>query len=305
MYYTSVEELVGNTPLIELTKVEEKLSLKAKLFAKLELFNPAGSVKDRIAYQMIVDAEKEGKISKGDTIIEPTSGNTGIGIAAIGAARGYHVVIVMPESMSIERRKLMKAYGAELVLTPASKGMAGAVEKAEELHAELGGIIAGQFVNPSNWKTHYMTTGPEIYSALDGKVDVFVAGFGTGGTITGVGKYLKENAYVKTVAVEPDASPLLSRGVAGPHKIQGIGANFIPEVLDRSVIDEIVTESIDDSLETLKMLGATEGLFVGISSGAALHAAIEQASLEENAGKNIVVLLPDGGDRYLSTLEFE
>lgn len=311
MYYTSIDKLVGNTPIVELTKIEKKLNLKGKLFAKLEYFNPAGSAKDRIARQMIIDAEESGGLTPGDTIIEPTSGNTGIGLAAIGASKGYKVIIVMPDSMSVERIKLMKAYGAKVVLTKGADGMTGAIEKAEELKEKItrenrgGCFIAGQFTNPSNWKAHYMTTGPEIYNDMNGKVDVFVAGVGTGGTLTGAGKYLKEKGSTKIVAVEPDVSPLLSKGYVGAHGLQGIGASFVPEVLDRNLIDDISPESLCDALETLKMLGSEEGIFVGISSGAACHAAISQALCEKNAGKNIIALLTDGGDRYLSTLEFQ
>ncbi|MDD7270825.1 MAG: cysteine synthase A [Spirochaetales bacterium] len=301
--YKSMEELVGKTPLVELQNIEKKLNLKARLLAKLEYFNPAGSVKDRVALSMINEAEKDGKLNKDTLIIEPTSGNTGIGLAAIAASKGYKITIVMPDTMSVERRQLMKAYGANLVLSEGAKGMKGAIAVAEKLHEENpNSIIAGQFVNPANPKIHYNTTGPEIYSDTDGNIDYFVAGVGTGGTITGVGKYLKEKSdSVKIVAVEPETSPVLSKGVAGAHKIQGIGAGFVPAVLDRSVIDEIVTISNDDAFEYGRLPGKLEGFLVGISSGAALKAAIDIASKEENAGKTVVVLLPDTGDRYLST----
>ena len=301
--YKSMEELVGKTPLVELQNIEKKLNLKARLLAKLEYFNPAGSVKDRVALSMINEAEKDGKLNKDTLIIEPTSGNTGIGLAAIAASKGYKITIVMPDTMSVERRQLMKAYGANLVLSEGAKGMKGAIAVAEKLHEENpNSIIAGQFVNPANPKIHYNTTGPEIYNDTEGNVDYFVAGVGTGGTITGVGKYLKEKSdSVKIVAVEPETSPVLSKGVAGAHKIQGIGAGFVPAVLDRSVIDEIVTISNDDAFEYGRLPGKLEGFLVGISSGAALKAAIDIASKEENAGKTVVVLLPDTGDRYLST----
>ena len=301
--YGSADELIGKTPLMELKRIEEKFGLKAKIFAKLEYFNPAGSVKDRIAKAMIEDAEKNGALKKGAVIIEPTSGNTGIGIAAVGTAKGYKVIIVMPETMSIERRKLIKAYGAEIVLTEGAKGMKGAIEKANELAKEnKGAIVLGQFVNPANPKAHYETTGPEIFEDTNGAVDFFVAGVGTGGTISGVGKYLKEkNGGVKVVAVEPESSPVLSKGVAGAHKIQGIGAGFVPDTLDTGVYDEIITVSNETAFETGRLIGTTEGVLVGISSGAALNAAIEVAKRVENAGKNIVVLFPDSGDRYLST----
>lgn len=301
--YKSMEELVGKTPLVELQNIEKKLNLKARLLAKLEYFNPAGSVKDRVALSMINEAEKDGKLNKDTLIIEPTSGNTGIGLAAVAASKGYKITIVMPDSMSVERRQLMKAYGANLVLSEGAKGMKGAIAVAEKLHEENpNSIIAGQFVNPANPKIHYNTTGPEIYNDTEGNVDYFVAGVGTGGTITGVGKYLKEKSdSVKIVAVEPETSPVLSKGVAGAHKIQGIGAGFVPAVLDRSVIDEIVTISNDDAFEYGRLPGKLEGFLVGISSGAALKAAIDIASKEENAGKTVVVLLPDTGDRYLST----
>jgi len=301
--YSSADELIGKTPLMELKRIEEKFGLKAKIFAKLEYFNPAGSVKDRIAKAMIEDAEKKGLLKKGAVIIEPTSGNTGIGIAAVGTAKGYKVIIVMPETMSIERRKLIKAYGAEIVLTEGAKGMKGAIEKANELAKENeGAIVLGQFVNPANPKAHYETTGPEIFADTDGSVDFFVAGVGTGGTISGVGKYLKEKiGGVKVVAVEPETSPVLSKGVAGAHKIQGIGAGFVPDTLDTGVYDEVITVSNEAAFETGRLIGTTEGVLVGISSGAALNAAIEVAKRAENAGKNIVVLFPDSGDRYLST----
>ena len=301
--YGSADELIGKTPLMELKRIEEKFGLKARIFAKLEYFNPAGSVKDRIAKAMIEDAEKNGALKKGAVIIEPTSGNTGIGIAAVGTAKGYKVIIVMPETMSIERRKLIKAYGAEIVLTEGAKGMKGAIEKANELAKEnKGAIVLGQFVNPANPKAHYETTGPEIFEDTNGAVDFFVAGVGTGGTISGVGKYLKEKiGGVKVVAVEPESSPVLSKGVAGAHKIQGIGAGFVPETLDTGVYDEIITVSNEAAFETGRIIGTTEGVLVGISSGAAFNAAIEVAKRVENAGKNIVVLFPDSGDRYLST----
>ena len=301
--YTSADQLIGKTPLLELTHIEKELNLQAKVLAKLEYFNPAGSVKDRIAKKMIDDAEASGKLKPGSVIIEPTSGNTGIGLASVAAARGYRIIIVMPESMSVERRQLMKAYGAELVLTEAAKGMKGAIAKADELAARTpNSFVPGQFVNPSNPKAHFETTGPEIYEDTDGNVDYFVAGVGTGGTITGVGQYLKtRKPSVKVVAVEPESSPVLSKGVAGAHKIQGIGAGFVPDVLDTKVYDEILPVSNEDAFATGKLVGKKEGVLVGISSGAALYAAVELAKRPENAGKTIVVLLPDTGDRYLST----
>ncbi len=301
--YTSADQLIGKTPLLELTHIEKKHDLKAKILAKLEYFNPAGSVKDRIAMAMIDDAEAKGLLKEGSVIIEPTSGNTGIGLASVAAARGYRIIIVMPETMSVERRQLMKAYGAELVLTEGSKGMKGAIAKADELAKEIpNSFVPGQFVNAANPKAHYATTGPEIYADTDGKVDIFVAGVGTGGTITGVGQYLKaQNPAVKVVAVEPKSSAVLSTGVAGAHKIQGIGAGFVPDVLDTKVYDEIIPVENDDAFATGKEIGKSEGVLVGISSGAAVWAAIQLAQRPENAGKNIVVLLPDTGDRYLST----
>lgn len=304
--YTSAEQLIGNTPLVELTQIEKELGLKAKLIAKLELFNPAGSVKDRVALAMINDAEKRGVLSKESVIIEPTSGNTGIGLASVAAARGYKLIIVMPDSMSVERRQIMKAYGAQLVLSPGAKGMPGAIELANQLAASTpNSFIAGQFVNPANVMAHYTTTGPEIYSATDGKVDIFVAGVGTGGTITGTGKYLKEqNSKIKVVAVEPATSPVLSKGVKGPHGIQGIGAGFVPDILDTGIYDEIIPVKDEDAFTYGRIMGKKEGVLVGISSGAALAAAVELARHEENAGKQIVVLMPDTGDRYLSTKLF-
>ncbi len=301
--YTSADQLVGKTPLLELTHIEKKYGLKAKVLAKLEYFNPAGSVKDRIAKAMIDDAEKSGKLKEGSVIIEPTSGNTGIGLAAVAAARGYRIIIVMPETMSVERRQLMKAYGAELVLTEGAKGMKGAIAKADELSKEIpNSFIPGQFVNPANPKAHFETTGPEIFEDTDGEVDIFVAGVGTGGTVTGVGKYLKsKNPQVKVVAVEPASSAVLSGKPSGAHKIQGIGAGFVPDVLDTGVYDEILPVENDDAFAFGKEIGRSEGVLVGISSGAALYAAVELAKREENAGKTIVVLLPDTGDRYLST----
>ena len=305
--YTSADQLIGKTPLLELTHIEKELGLKATILAKLEYFNPAGSVKDRIAKAMIDDAEASGALKPGSVIIEPTSGNTGIGLAAVAAARGYRIIIVMPETMSVERRQLMKAYGAELVLSEGSKGMSGAIAKADELAAEIpNSFIAGQFVNPANPKAHFETTGPEIYEDTDGKVDIFVAGVGTGGTVTGVGEYLKsKKTDVKVVAVEPKDSPVLSEGRAGAHKIQGIGAGFVPDVLNTAVYDEVLPVSNDDAFETGKLLGKSEGVLVGISSGAALYAAIELAKRPENEGKTIVALLPDTGDRYLSTPLFQ
>ncbi len=301
--YTSADQLIGKTPILELTNIEKSEGLEAKVLAKLEYFNPAGSVKDRIAKQMIDEAEKEGKLNADSVIIEPTSGNTGIGLASVAAARGYRIIIVMPETMSIERRQLMKAYGAELVLTEGSKGMKGAIAKADELAKEIpNSFIPGQFVNPSNPKAHFETTGPEIWEDTDGDVDIFVAGVGTGGTVTGVGKYLKsKKSDVKVVAVEPKTSAVLSTGVAGSHKIQGIGAGFVPDVLDTKIYDEIITVSNEDAFATGKLVGRKEGVLVGISSGAALYAGIELAKRPENKGKTIVVLLPDTGDRYLST----
>ncbi len=305
--YNSIDKLVGNTPLLELTNIEKKYNLKVKLLAKLEYLNPAGSVKDRVALAMINDMEQNGLLKPDSVIIEPTSGNTGIGLACVGAARGYRVIIVMPDSMSVERQQLMKAYGAELVLTEGAKGMSGAIEKAEQLKAEMpNSIIAGQFVNPANPKAHFDTTGPEIYRDTDGEVDIFVAGVGTGGTITGTGEYLKsKNPDIKVIAVEPASSPLLSSGTAAPHKIQGIGANFVPEVLNTSIYDEIITVTDEDAFESGRLIGKAEGVLVGISSGAALSAAIEVAKRDENNGKTIVVLLPDTGDRYLSTEMFK
>ena len=301
--YTSVDQLIGKTPLLELTHIEKKHNLKAKIFAKLEYFNPAGSVKDRIAKAMIDDAEQKGLLKEGSVIIEPTSGNTGIGLASVAAARGYRIIIVMPETMSVERRQIMKAYGAELVLTDGTKGMKGAIEKADELSKEIpNSFIPGQFVNEANPKAHFETTGPEIFEDTDGNVDFFVAGVGTGGTITGVGKYLKSKLpKVKVVAVEPKSSAVLSTGAAGPHKIQGIGAGFVPKVLDTDIYDEIIPVENEDAFAMGKEVGRNEGVLVGISSGAALWAAIEVAKRPENEGKNIVVLFPDTGDRYLST----
>ena len=305
--YTSADQLIGKTPLLELSNIEKKLHLNAKLLAKLEYFNPAGSVKDRIAKAMLDDAEEKGLLKEGSVIIEPTSGNTGIGLAAVAAARGYRIIIVMPETMSVERRQLMKAYGAELVLTDGTKGMKGAIAKADELAVQIeGSFIPGQFVNPANPAAHIATTGPEIYEDTDGKVDIFVAGVGTGGTVTGVGEYLKsKNPDVKIVAVEPASSPVLSKGTAGAHKIQGIGAGFVPDVLNTKVYDEVIAVENDDAFAAGKLIGKNEGVLVGISSGAALFAAIELAKRPENAGKNIVVLLPDTGDRYLSTPLFQ
>ena len=301
--YTSAEQLIGRTPLLELSHIEKEYKLKAKIIAKLEYLNPAGSVKDRIAKAMIDEAENSGKLRTGSVIIEPTSGNTGIGLAAVAAARGYRIVIVMPETMSVERRQLMKAYGAELVLTDGSKGMKGAIEKAEELAKEIpDSFLAGQFVNPANPKIHRETTGSEIYQDTDGKVDIFVAGVGTGRTVTGVGEYLKsQNSNIQVIAVEPASSPMLSEGKAGAHKIQGIGAGFVPDVLNTNIYDRVITVDEEDAFRVGRMIGQKEGVLVGISSGAAAHAAIELAKLPENEGKNIVVLLPDTGDRYLST----
>ena len=304
--YTSADQLIGKTPLLELTHIEQEYGLKANVLAKLEYFNPAGSVKDRVAKAILDDAEATGKLTKDSVIIEPTSGNTGIGLAAVAAARGYRIIIVMPETMSVERRQLMKAYGAELVLSEGAKGMKGAIAKAEELAKEIpGAFIAGQFVNPANPKAHFETTGPEIFEDTDGEVDVFVAGVGTGGTVTGVGKYLKSRkADVKVVAVEPASSPVLSKGTPGAHKIQGIGAGFVPEVLDTKVYDEIIPVADEDAFAMGRKIGHKEGVLVGISSGAAVHAAVELAKRPENEGKTIVVLLPDTGDRYLSTALF-
>ena len=301
--FTSADQLIGKTPLLELTHIEKSEGLEATILAKLEYFNPAGSVKDRIAKAMIDDAEAKGLLKEGSVIIEPTSGNTGIGLASVAAARGYRIIIVMPETMSVERRQLMKAYGAELVLTEGAKGMKGAIAKADELAKEIpNAFIPGQFVNPANPAAHKVTTGPEIWADTDGKVDIFVAGVGTGGTITGVGAYLKEqNPAIKVVAVEPETSPVLSRGTAGSHKIQGIGAGFVPDVLDTGIYDEIIPVSNEDAFATGKLIGRSEGVLVGISSGAALWAAIQLAKRPENKGKTIVALLPDTGDRYLST----
>ena len=301
---SNVEKLIGNTPLVELKKTQEKYALKGKIFAKLEWYNPAGSIKDRVAKAIVDDAEKSGRLQKGGTVIEATSGNTGIGLALVAAARGYKAVIVMPDSMSVERQKLIKAYGAEVVLTSGALGMQGAVEKAEQLQRETpNSIVAGQFENPANAEAHYQTTGREIHAQTVGKTDIFVAGVGTGGTITGVGRYLKEqNPQTQVVAVEPQNSPLLSKGYAGAHAIQGIGANFVPAVLDKEIYDEVIAISDDDAFRFAREASETEGLFVGISSGAALAAAIELAAREENTGKNIVVIFPDGGSRYLSVL---
>ena len=304
--YTSADQLIGKTPLLELTHIEKELNLKARILAKLEYFNPAGSVKDRIAKKMIDDAEAAGQLKPGSVIIEPTSGNTGIGLASVAAARGYRIIIVMPETMSVERRQLMKAYGAELVLTEGAKGMKGAIAKADELAKEIpNSFVPGQFVNPSNPKAHIETTGPEIYEDTDGKVDYFVAGVGTGGTVTGVGQYLKRKVpSVKVVAVEPAGSPVLSKGTPGPHKIQGIGAGFVPKTLNTSVYDEVFPVENEDAFATGRALAREEGLLVGISSGAAVFAAAELAKRPENAGKTIVALLPDTGERYLSTAMF-
>ncbi len=307
MLYTSIDQTIGNTPLVEFTKIEKELNLKAKIFGKMEYFNPAGSVKDRIAKAMIDELEKQGKINKDTVLIEPTSGNTGIALASIATARGYKIKIVMPETMSIERRKLIKAYGAELVLTEGAKGMKGAVAKAEELSKEIpNSVIPGQFVNPANPEIHFKTTGPEIYKDLDGKVDILVAGVGTGGTITGAGKYLKsKNPNVKVVAVEPKGSPLLSEGKTGPHKIQGIGAGFVPDTLDTKIYDQIIAVEDNDAFVNGRLVGKTEGVLVGISAGAAITAAIQLAKDPANEGKNIVAILADTGERYLSTALFE
>ena len=305
--YSSMEELIGGTPLLELKKIEKEFNLKARILAKLEYFNPAGSVKDRIAKEMILDAEEKGILKSGSTIIEPTSGNTGIGLAAVGTARGYKVILVMPETMSVERRMMMKAYGAEIVLSEGSKGMKGAIEKAEELHQSIpGSIIPGQFDNSANPRAHYKTTGPEIWEDTDGEVDIFIAGVGTGGTVSGVGKYLKEKkSSVEVIAVEPKGSPVLSEGHPGPHKIQGIGAGFVPKTLDTSIYDKVVTAVEEDAYKAARDMGKREGILVGISSGAALSVAIEEAKKPENEGKTIVVLLPDTGDRYFSTPIFK
>ena len=306
MIYTSVEQLIGKTPLLELRRLERELGLKARLLAKLEAFNPGGSVKDRVALAMIEDAEARGLLKEGAVIIEPTSGNTGIGLAAVAAARGIRLIIVMPETMSVERRLLMKAYGAELVLTEGAKGMAGAIEKAEALAAEIpGSFIAGQFVNPANPRAHLASTGPELWADAEGRIDVFVAGVGTGGTVSGVGRFLKEkNPAVRIAAVEPAGSPVLSGGKPGPHGLQGIGAGFVPEVLDTDLVDEVLRVTEDEAYAAGRLLARREGVLAGISSGAALHAAIELARREENAGRTVVVLLPDTGDRYLSTARF-
>ena len=305
--YTSMEELIGGTPLLELKKIEKEFNLKARILAKLEYFNPAGSVKDRIAKEMILDAEEKGILKSGSTIIEPTSGNTGIGLAAVGTARGYKVILVMPETMSVERRMMMKAYGAEIVLSEGNKGMKGAIAKAEELHQSIpGSIIPGQFDNSANPRAHYKTTGPEIWEDTDGEVDIFIAGVGTGGTVSGVGKYLKEKkSSVEVIAVEPKGSPVLSEGHPGPHKIQGIGAGFVPKTLDTSIYDKVVTAVEEDAYKAARDMGKREGILVGISSGAALSVAIEEAKKPENEGKTIVVLLPDTGDRYFSTPLFK
>ena len=301
--YSSMENLIGGTPLLELKKIEKEFDLKARILAKLEYFNPAGSVKDRIAKEMILDAEEKGILKSGSTIIEPTSGNTGIGLAAVGTARGYKVILVMPETMSVERRMMMKAYGAEIVLSEGSKGMKGAIAKAEELHQSIpGSIIPGQFDNSANPRAHYKTTGPEIWEDTDGEVDIFIAGVGTGGTVSGVGKYLKEKkSSIEVIAVEPKGSPVLSEGHPGPHKIQGIGAGFVPKTLDTSIYDKVVTAVEEDAYKAARDMGKREGILVGISSGAALSVAIEEAKKPENEGKTIVVLLPDTGDRYFST----
>ena len=305
--YSSMEELIGGTPLLELKKIEKEFNLKARILAKLEYFNPAGSVKDRIAKEMILDAEDKGILKRGSTIIEPTSGNTGIGLAAVGTARGYKVILVMPETMSVERRMMMKAYGAEIVLSEGSKGMKGAIAKAEELHQSIpGSIIPGQFDNSANPRAHYKTTGPEIWEDTDGEVDIFIAGVGTGGTVSGVGKYLKEKkSSIEVIAVEPKGSPVLSEGHPGPHKIQGIGAGFVPKTLDTSIYDKVVTAVEEDAYKAARDMGKKEGILVGISSGAALSVAIEEAKKLENEGKTIVVLLPDTGDRYFSTPLFK
>ena len=305
--YSSMEDLIGGTPLLELKKIEKEFDLKARILAKLEYFNPAGSVKDRIAKEMILDAEEKGILKSGSTIIEPTSGNTGIGLAAVGTARGYKVILVMPETMSVERRMMMKAYGAEIVLSEGSKGMKGAIAKAEELHQSIpGSIIPGQFDNSANPRAHYKTTGPEIWEDTDGEVDIFIAGVGTGGTVSGVGKYLKEKkSSVEVIAVEPKGSPVLSEGHPGPHKIQGIGAGFVPKTLDTSIYDKVVTAVEEDAYKAARDMGKREGILVGISSGAALSVAIEEAKKSENEGKTIVVLLPDTGDRYFSTPLFK
>ena len=305
--YSSMEDLIGGTPLLELKKIEKEFNLKARILAKLEYFNPAGSVKDRIAKEMILDAEEKGILKSGSTIIEPTSGNTGIGLAAVGTARGYKVILVMPETMSVERRMMMKAYGAEIVLSEGSKGMKGAIAKAEELHQSIpGSIIPGQFDNSANPRAHYKTTGPEIWEDTDGEVDIFIAGVGTGGTVSGVGKYLKEKkSSVEVIAVEPKGSPVLSEGHPGPHKIQGIGAGFVPKTLDTSIYDKVVTAVEEDAYKAARDMGKREGILVGISSGAALSVAIEEAKKPENEGKTIVVLLPDTGDRYFSTPLFK
>lgn len=305
--YTSADQLIGKTPLLELSNIEKEYQLSAKLFAKLEYFNPAGSVKDRVAKAMLDDAEKKGILQKDSVIIEPTSGNTGIGLASVAAARGYRIIIVMPETMSVERRKLLKAYGAELILTDGSLGMKGAIQKAEELQKEIpGSFLAGQFVNPMNPKAHYDTTGPEIYADTDGKVDILVAGVGTGGTISGIGEYLKaQNPTILIIAVEPSSSPVLSQGTAGSHGIQGIGAGFVPEILNTKIYDEVFPVTEKDAMETARMIGKKEGVLVGISSGAAAFAAITLAKEEKNKGKTIVTILPDAGDRYLSTPLFD
>lgn len=305
--YKTVEELIGRTPLLEVTNIEKKYNLEATILAKIEAKNPAGSIKDRAARQMIIDAEEKGLLKQGSVIIEPTSGNTGIGLASIAAVRGYRIIITMPETMSVERRQMMAAYGAELVLTEGSKGMKGAIAKAEELAKEIpNAFIPGQFVNPSNPKAHYLTTGPEIYEDTDGKVDILISAIGTGGTITGIGEYLKEkNPDIKVIGVEPSSSPFITKGVAGPHKIQGIGAGFIPDILNTEIYDEIITVSNEEAFESGKEFGRTEGILIGISSGAAMHAAKVVAKRAENKGKTIVVILPDGGEKYLSTPMFQ